>query len=1120
MNKSTFSNYIKEFNFKTLFNELGWDNFNNKLPIAVTDDAYMLEGVVEKRGFVIFKCLPDKIGQIPASNIRKQIENRLAKYHFEHLVIYYDAHNNHQIWQLVVKEEGKPKRVREVSWYSHQDTEVLFQRLKGLLFSLDEEEKITLVDVKKRVSDNFAVNTEQVTKRFYTEFTKQHAAFLKFIEGIDDTIPDKENANKQWYASLMLNRLMFCYFIQKKGFLDQNPNYLHDKLRESAEKAGSNKFYSFYRSFLLELFHEGLGKPEQKRELQVELGRIPYLNGGLFDVHELEHQFDQIQVSDKAFEKIFNFFDQWNWHLDNRIEATGRDINPDVIGYIFEKYINDRASMGAYYTKEDITDYIGKNTIIPYLFDETKRNYPSAFKHDAELWQMLAQSGDEYIYNAVKEGIEEATKKGTKPVSVFDLDIPEHISKGLDTTRSDLLDRRADWNTRTPQEFALPTEIWRETIDRWKRYFEVKSKIENGEISDINDFITYNLNIRQFIQDYIESTEDPFFIRHFYRAIKSVTILDPTCGSGAFLFAALNILEPLYEACITRMEQFCEEQPGKYKFFEEVLHEVNTEEHPNLAYYIYKNIILNNLYGVDIMKEAVEIAKLRLFLKLVATVELSPRKENFGLEPLPDIDFNIRAGNTLVGFATEKELLQTIQKKEPLFADEKLDEFKEEFELTGKAFKHFQDAQLIENIGSNNYKKAKIDLQLRLKELNEKLNSYLATNYNINSKGNPHYYKKWLASYQPFHWFSEFYRIISSNGGFDVIIGNPPYVNTKKIEYEIPVHYKSISCGDLFGICIERSLQLVKENSGFGMIVPLSATSTKKMIEVTKIIFNRDSTWNSYYSASDQPASLFSGVRHRLMIFIKKINEKNISHGTNFLKWFSDERVNLFQSKIYYFPCDNNSTLPKNNKISRSLELSILNKVFTNSQLGNHFRTHGYKVYYHDAPVHWGKIFDFVPKYVEGGQSKRSTHLKELNFESSAKAKSVISYLNSSLFYWFNWQFTNCRDLTKNNIEIARFDLNKLDSSYLVRLVNLTGDLMNDLKRNSKNYSRVSNNILTEFDSFYPYVSKHIIDQIDSVLAKHYGFCDEELDFILNYDIKYRAGKAIFGVEENGEDDE
>jgi hypothetical protein len=80
------------------------------------------------------------------------------------------------------------------------------------------------------------------------------------------------------------------------------------------------------------------------------------------------------------------------------------------------------------------------------------------------------------------------------------------------------------------------------------------------------------------------------------------------------------------------------------------------DAHPNTDYFILKSIILNNLYGVDIMEEATEICKLRLFLKLAAQVDPDPAKDNFGIEPLPDIDFNIRAGNTLVGYATADEV--------------------------------------------------------------------------------------------------------------------------------------------------------------------------------------------------------------------------------------------------------------------------------------------------------------------------------------------------------------------------------------------------------------------------------------------------------------------------------
>ena len=102
--------------------------------------------------------------------------------------------------------------------------------------------------------------------------------------------------------------------------------------------------------------------------------------------------------------------------------------------------------MGAYYTKEDITEYIGKNCILPFLFDSVKKTTSEKdFKEKGYIWQTLQQSGDKYIYDAVKHGY---------TADWLSL-IPGEIAEGVDTTQPQLLERRSHWNERTPEPFNL-----------------------------------------------------------------------------------------------------------------------------------------------------------------------------------------------------------------------------------------------------------------------------------------------------------------------------------------------------------------------------------------------------------------------------------------------------------------------------------------------------------------------------------------------------------------------------------------------------------------------------------------------------------------------------------------
>ena len=1088
MNKRAFNQYIADSDFRMLFiREMGWNNPQGQttFDIQVDDIIYTFEQIAQRNGFQVLTCA---VEIIPTTSVAKKIDTRLRRQAHDYICIYTLPNSQHHLWVVPVNKVEK-RDLAIVEYDSAEKAAFLFEKVDGLSFELDDV--TTIVDVKERVQAAFLVNSEKITKDFYSGFKKEHSNFAKFISGIDDYISDKENRNKQWYTSVMLNRLMFCYFIQKKGFLDGDVDYLRHKLEWTQQARGENRFFSsFYKGFLVNLFHGGLNTPSHNADFENIYGRIPYLNGGMFDVHQIEQDYEGLDIADDAFQSLFDFFDKWHWHLDDRLTATGRDINPDVLGYIFEQYINDRAQMGAYYTKEDITEYIGRNTIVPYLVDKTLAAKP---EHGKKLWQFLRESGDRYIFDAVKKGA--------------GLDIPDEIAVGIDTTKPNLLERRSHWNDRTPDQFALPTEIWRETIERLQRYNNTKAKIENGEIQQINDFITYNLDIRQFVVDYLNQTDDNLFIKHFYAELQRVTILDPTCGSGAFLFAALNILEPLYEACINRMQEFRQQNTNLFK---DELQEIEHKYRSNIQYFIYKSIILRNLYGVDIMAEATEIAKLRLFLKMVAVVDVDRRQPNLGLDPLPDIDFNIRCGNTLVGYATAKELDDDLTWGDMFANAEFRDSVNAEMDKVALTYDTFKRIQLTQGDDMAAFKQAKNDLKARLVALNDLLNrrSFAAANPEAD-------YNEWLNSHQPFHWLAEFYEIINGNGGFDVIIGNPPYVGYTRKDKKTKIavcdiyklkNYETLPTSNLYSFCIERSYYIMHSKAKIGMIIPISAFSNDSMKEL-QILFKTKFS-NSYISNFHQrPAQLFEGVLQRLSIFVssKEGDYKIFTTGIN--RWYEENRVFLFKNLSYAETNQNKQSHFV--KLGSVLETKIFEKYSNEKTISSYLGENhpDNSIYYRTAGGgYWvtflNEEFDCV-----------SVSNKHTSIQSVYKSKAICAALNSNLFWWYysiNYDLFNFKDYM-----IFGFQITYSKEDYINDLCKLSDKMEKNLRDNAFYYTINSKtNGATETVTYKKQLSKPIIDEIDKVLAKHYGFTEDELDFIINYDIKYRMGDELGGEEE------
>jgi len=1009
-------------NLEDIFDSLNYEYVDEpiRVPEDIEDD-YKIIDIIEKYEFKGYKVIEIVLEEFD-TNLEKQIITKLKNKYSPALFITRTEDEEKYKFYNYASKDGK-KKLKSIEYNELTNKTKEFQ--EKLQFFDASEDVVGRLTLQEKVDKAF--ESDKVTKKFYTEFDNKRKKLLKVIQGIDD-----EN-DLEWYASVLLNRLMFIYFLQKKGFLDTNYNYLQDKFKQHST--------NYYKEFLQPLFFEGFAKKVEARDetLKEILGDVPYLNGGLFTKHQLESEYENIQVDDSIFKDFFVFFNNYTWHLDDRPLSNENEINADVLGYIFEKYINQK-QMGAYYTKEDITNYISKSTIIPAIFDKSKVEI-DFLKFDIQ----------NYIFDTV------STKE------------------------------------------KLPKESTREYDERQKRYEELK----NNELQSINDFITYNLDIEKFIVDYIKDVKDDFTIRKIYNTISKLTIIDPTCGSGAFLFAGLNILIPIYKATLEKLSSF---KKSKYsKEFDFIISKVAS--HPNQDYFIQKSIILHNLYGVDIMHEAVEIAKLRLFLKMISLI--SDKKD---LEPLPDIDFNIISGNTLVGAVSQKDL--EAQSSVSLFGNELIGEI-DSVRVEIEHFRHQQDILDEFDTDRSTYFKYKNDIQNKLNDINHKINKSFADSY-YDTKSLEEYEEK----YQPFNWIVNFYSVISS-GGFDVIIGNPPYVEYSKIQkdYKVLPHtsiktlskddlkptafgYKTFKCGNLYPFVMERSFNILRHSGRFGMIVPLTSISNNNMSDLQYILKQHKKLFISNFEI--RPSKLFDGVDQRLsIIMIQNDTNETETYTTNILRWYADNRNNLFKSITYSW--GDQTQYPRFLRFSNKIENNLFSKFSAHKEIKEYIANKisiekDNYISYRTAGMRYWIIFLFKEFDTESVGNK--TTLIDIKYN----AKVLMAILNSNLFWWYyaiSFDMFNNKDYMIFSFRF-NYPSNKDIEFKLMKLAEQLEDNMELNKEVSETNSKTKGRVETHI--YKKKKSKHIVDEVDKVLAEHYGFTDEELDFIINYDIKYRMG--------------
>lgn len=836
-------------------------------------------------------------------------------------------------------------------------------------------------------------------KNFFARYQTECNNFVTHIKGITDTT----HLNK--YAMVILTRLMFLYFLQHKNFLDNDPNYLSNHLK-ICQNCKNDSVSNFYRDFLQILFKE-LSDPTQSAELSIIVGKVPLLDIDLFKKNQIESHYASTHISNDAFESLFAYFNAYIWTLSDQTYHIKHEITPEIFSYIFEKSINQKQS-GAYYTQKDITEYIAKSTIIPLLFNSAEKKYSDAFRGKSPMWQILRNDIDRYIYPAIKKGVE--------------VPLPVEIEEGLNDVSS-----RNNWNSPASDTYALPSETWREVIARRQQYQELHIKLEADASCSIDELVTYNLDIRQFAQDVLDRCEDLDLIQAFYESMLHLSVLDPTCGSGAFLFAALDILEPLYTACLKRLNELESISRSNSACDRQIEYQIS-----NFGYTIIKSLITSNLYGVDMMEEAIEICKLRFWLKLLAQ-----RERLDEIEPLPDLAGHFRTGNTLFSSTDDHE-------------------------------------------------------------------------WNSKDCSGQHTFNHSGLESKSFHWFVE-YSTIMQTGGFDVIIGNPPYIESKKISNIKQLsNYTTLATGNMYAFIMERCSDLLAAGGRFGMIVPVSATCTEGYIPLQHILLEQSSIYIS--SFSDQRGKLFEIPHPRLCIIsYQKQSGLNKVFSTTYIKHEWKHREHLFQ-RLKFIEITKQVTTGSIPRYGTSIEQSVHAKLFSQSQhLGQYLCKNGtYKLYFTRKLSWFVQVTPFIPRIIDAQDRIRNpSELKTLCFTTPELADIAFVALNSNLFYWILTTRSDGRNL--NMREVLRLPLNIEDMSPKIRndLRSLAGQLADELQVNSemRRMNFKESGPLT-IQCILPCRSKTLIDQIDCILAHHYGFSDEELDFITNYDIKYRVGRT------------
>lgn len=654
-----------------------------------------------------------------------------------------------------------------------------------------------------------AFSVEPVTKAFFESYKALYDEKLTFLSKDQAIVNIFAKAYPQedplkaisTFIKKLLGRIVFLYFIQKKGWLGVPKD---GKWGEGDRKFLKNLYdkhnNGFYEKALAPLFFESLNQDRRDDGDYSPIFdcRIPFLNGGLFEEGKVDRNEMLCELLDKEFfADIFELFELYNFTID---ESTPSEIevgiDPEMLGKVFENLIDYNKELGAFYTRRGIVHFMCKNSLV------------------LKLTQVFGEGNKEHL----------------------------------------------------------------------------EALIYNQES---NDFVEKNA-------DKILST------------LKSLKILDPAIGSGAF---PMGLLSEILSIHTTLDKTLDDSSLAKSK----------------------RAIIKNNIYGIDIDSDAIEIAKLRFWLS-IAVDEEKPR-------PLPNLDFKFMQGNSLLetldGFELlPKDMVISNHSKENLdlscvniesfekiksnihqfFQSEKPNE-KQDIK---ESIRNEIDKILEEQIENGENKLSGIEKDIteikahggkESKKIKEKEKQYdkLFTQLNNAYKFQESFINGGFRTDLLFL-YKLFFGEVFQEGGFDIVIGNPPYIRQEDIflKDQIKSEFGNFFNGtaDIFTYFFAKGLQVLKTKGILSFITSNKWARAGYGTPLRKLILSN--TLSSHIDFNGVKAFENATVDTSITTLIKSPSSKDWSFPTFALQQSQNPQAVLDNEKMIFSLLSYSSTsMPK-----------------------------------------------------------------------------------------------------------------------------------------------------------------------------------------------------------------